>query len=115
MSRPNDCIYADDLTHHDLTEKEEAILPAELFREKIIPILINIFHVREMQIRLVLLNFFPNYVGMFSKTQLEDVILPLVLLGIRDSNDNLVGETLKGTIHILRKHLRRRRGHCVLK
>jgi len=85
----------DDLTHHDLTEKEEAILPAELFREKIIPILINIFHVREMQIRLVLLNFFPNYVGMFSKTQLEDVILPLVLLGIRDSNDNLVGETLK--------------------
>ena len=31
----------------------------------------------------------------FSKTQLEDVILPLVLLGIRDSNDNLVGETLK--------------------
>ena len=66
MSRPNDCIFADDLTHHDLTEKEEAILPAELFREKIIPILINIFHVREMQIRLVLLNFFPNYVGMFT-------------------------------------------------
>ena len=53
-----------------MTEKE-AILPAELFKEKIIPILINIFHVREMQIRLVLLNFFPNYVGMFSKTQLE--------------------------------------------
>ena len=66
MSRPNDCIFADDSTHHDLTEKEEAILPAELFREKIIPILINIFHVREMQIRLVLLNFFPNYVGMFT-------------------------------------------------
>ena len=65
----------------------------------------NSLLVREMQIRLVLLNFFPNYVGMFSKTQLEDVILPLVLLGIRDSNDNLVGETLKGTIHILRKHL----------
>merc|ERR1711997_818034 len=72
-----------------------AVLPEDLFREKIIPILINIFQVREMQIRLILLNFFPNYVGMFSKTQLEDVILPLVLLGIRDSNDNLVGETLK--------------------
>jgi hypothetical protein len=54
------------LTNNDLTEKEEAILPTELFREKIIPILINIFHVREMQIRLVLLNFFPNYVGMFT-------------------------------------------------
>ena len=40
----NDCTFADDLTHNDLTEKEEAILPAELFREKIIPILINIFH-----------------------------------------------------------------------
>ena len=84
-----------DETQDDLTEKESAILPAELFKEKIVPILINIFHVREMQIRLVLLNFFPNYVGMFSKIQLEDVILPMVLLGIRDSNDTLVGETLK--------------------
>ena len=61
--------------------KIQPILSQELFREKIIPILANIFHVRDMQIRLVLLKFFPNYVGMFDQSQLEDVILPLVLLG----------------------------------
>ena len=48
-----------------------------------------------MQIRLVLLRFFPSYVGMFSHSQLEEVVLPLVLLGIRDVNDVLVSETLK--------------------
>ena len=72
-----------------------AVLPEDLFREKIIPVLINIFQVREMQIRLILLKFFPNYVGMFSTSQLEDVILPHVLLGVRDTDDNLVAETLK--------------------
>ena len=35
-----------------------------LYKEKLIPLLINIFHVRDMQIRLVLLKFFPNYVDM---------------------------------------------------
>jgi hypothetical protein len=33
------------------------ILPAPLFQEKLVPILLNIFHVRDMQIRLVLLRF----------------------------------------------------------
>lgn len=71
-----------------------ALVPEALFREKIIPILINIFHVREVQIRLVLLDFFPNYVGMFTSIQLEEIILPLLLLGIRDSSDRLVSQTL---------------------
>ena len=65
--------------------KLQPILSQELFKEKIIPILANIFHVRDMQIRLVLLKFFPNYVGMFDQSQLEDVILPLVLLGKKNA------------------------------
>ena len=40
------------------------LLPETLYKEKLIPLLINIFHVRDMQIRLVLLKFFPNYIGM---------------------------------------------------
>lgn len=70
-------------------------MPENLFKEKIIPLLLNIFHVRDMQIRLVLLKFFPNYVELFTEGQLEDVVLPLVLLGIRDTNDEMVAQTLK--------------------
>lgn len=73
----------------------DGILPADLFKEKIIPLLINIFQVREMQIRRVLLKLFAHYVKMFTLDQLEDQILPLVLLGIRDANDQLVAETLQ--------------------
>jgi len=71
------------------------LLPETLYKEKLIPLLINIFHVRDMQIRLVLLKFFPNYIGMFTETQLEETILPLILLGINDINDEVVAETLK--------------------
>ena len=62
-------------------DESNSILSPELFKEYVIPIITNIFHVRDMQIRLVLLKFLPNYVQMFSIDQLEDVILPLILLG----------------------------------
>lgn len=71
------------------------ILPDQLYRDHIPPILLNILQVREMQIRLVLLRLFPLYVSMFSEEQLEKSVLPLILLGIKDSNDDIVGETLK--------------------
>lgn len=73
----------------------DGILPDHLYKEHIPPILINILQVRELQIRLVLLRFFPLYVSMFSEEQLEKSVLPLILLGIKDSSDEIVGETLK--------------------
>jgi len=78
----------------DDDDGDNSILSPSLFQEYVIPMLTNIFHVRDTQIRLVLLKFLPKYIQMFSTNQLED-LLPLILLGMRDSNDQVVSETLK--------------------
>ena len=36
-----------------------------------------------------------SYLLQFTETQLEETILPLILLGINDINDEVVAETLK--------------------
>ena len=64
----------------DDDDGDNSILSPSLFQEYVIPMLTNIFHVRDTQIRLVLLKFLPKYIQMFSTNQLED-LLPLILLG----------------------------------
>ena len=69
----------------DNEDSDNSILSPSLFKEYVVPILTNIFHVRDTQIRLVLLKFLPKYIQMFSTSQLED-LLPLILLGTNTKN-----------------------------
>lgn len=65
-----------------------------VFKEHIKPRLMQLFGVRDSQIRMLLLNHFSKFVNVFSHEELSQHILPELLLGIKDIDDNLVSATL---------------------
>ncbi|XP_013183427.2 protein-associating with the carboxyl-terminal domain of ezrin [Amyelois transitella] len=65
-----------------------------VFKEHVKPRLIQLFGVRDSQIRLLLLSHFSKFVHVFSHEELSQHILPELLLGIKDIDDNLVSATL---------------------
>ncbi|GAB1598012.1 protein-associating with the carboxyl-terminal domain of ezrin-like [Argonauta hians] len=71
-----------------------SIFCKRLFKKYVIPELVNIFKVREVHIRLLLLKYFHYYVELFDKEEIEEVIFPQLLLGLRDVNDKLVSASL---------------------
>uniref|UniRef100_T1IR13 Protein kinase domain-containing protein n=1 Tax=Strigamia maritima TaxID=126957 RepID=T1IR13_STRMM len=74
---------------------DEGLFPPEIFRKYIIPQLLRIFCVRSHHIRLILLKSFSHYVDLFTKDELTATILPEILIGIRDTNDEMVSQTLE--------------------
>lgn len=78
-------------------ENSDALFSEDTFRQHISPKLLKIFSVRDAQIRLTLLEYLPHFFNCFSKHDLQMYILPELLLGIKDTNDDLVSRTL----HIL--------------
>ncbi|XP_013419162.1 protein-associating with the carboxyl-terminal domain of ezrin-like [Lingula anatina] len=80
------------------THKEDRpvpILPRRLYQKHVIPILYRIFHVKDAHIRLVILTHFRHFAHLFDKESLQDVILPQLLLGLRDTNDQIVCKSLE--------------------
>lgn len=75
--------------------EENGLFSTENFRKFIIPKLLDIFCVRDAQIRLLLLEHFNHYMNCFSKDELQNHILPELLVGIKDTNDHLVAVTLR--------------------
>lgn len=80
--------------------KTKSELSAALFNNStyvkfIIPRIKEIFCVRDAQIRLILLEYFGEYVKLLNREELQDQILPNLLLGIKDTNDILVAKTLR--------------------
>ncbi|XP_075987620.1 protein-associating with the carboxyl-terminal domain of ezrin [Anticarsia gemmatalis] len=65
-----------------------------VFKEHIKPRLMQLFGVRDSQIRMLLLRHFAKFVNVFSHEELSQHILPELLLGIKDTDDNLVSATL---------------------
>ncbi|CAB3257131.1 unnamed protein product [Arctia plantaginis] len=65
-----------------------------VFKEHIKPRLMQLFGVRDSQIRMLLLKHFSKFVHVFSHDELSQHILPELLLGIKDIDDNLVSSTL---------------------
>ncbi|KAJ0181012.1 hypothetical protein K1T71_003097 [Dendrolimus kikuchii] len=65
-----------------------------VFKEHVKPRLMQLFGVRDSQIRLLLLAHFSKFVHVFSQEELSQHILPELLLGIKDTDDNLVAATL---------------------
>ncbi|XP_071443756.1 protein-associating with the carboxyl-terminal domain of ezrin [Hetaerina americana] len=71
-----------------------ALFTVSTFREHLAPRLLQIFGVRDAQIRLILLSHFPGYCRAFSEECLRTVVLPEIVMGIKDTNDTLVSTTL---------------------
>lgn len=67
---------------------------AKIFSTYILPKVKQVFCVQDAQIRLTMLEYFPDYFLFFSLEDLKDHILPQLLLGIKDTNDVLVAKTL---------------------
>ncbi|XP_006821787.1 protein-associating with the carboxyl-terminal domain of ezrin-like, partial [Saccoglossus kowalevskii] len=77
------------------------ILPVQEFKESIIPIIEKIICVRETHVRLALLKYFASYVHLFDTDVLRKTILPQMLLGLRDSNDDIVSSSLHALAEIV--------------
>lgn len=70
------------------------LLSPGLFQSRVIPVLLQLFQVHEEHVRMVLLSHLEAYVGHFTQEQLRTVILPQVLLGLRDTSNSIVAITL---------------------
>ncbi|CAH2238802.1 jg7736 [Pararge aegeria aegeria] len=65
-----------------------------VFKEHVKPRLLQLFGVRDSQIRTLLLSHFTKFVHVFTHEELSQHILPELLVGIKDTDDNLVATTL---------------------
>ncbi|XP_030036748.1 protein-associating with the carboxyl-terminal domain of ezrin [Manduca sexta] len=65
-----------------------------VFKGHVKPRLMQLFGVRDSQIRMLLLTHFSKFVQVFTHEELSHHILPELLLGIKDIDDTLVASTL---------------------
>ncbi|EDO34375.1 predicted protein [Nematostella vectensis] len=62
-------------------------------REHCVPILSKLWTIKDLHVRMILLRFFPFFVGAYDTEALETFIMPQMLIGLRDTDDSLVSAT----------------------
>nr|XP_054770081.1 protein-associating with the carboxyl-terminal domain of ezrin-like [Lytechinus pictus] len=80
------------------------ILPLDMFQRHMIPIIAQVFPSREMHVRSLILQYFSSFVDLFDEGTLRRVILPQLLLGLKDHHTNLVADSLRALaelVHLL--------------
>lgn len=83
-------------TQCDSLTSPSPLFSVETFTKYVSPKIQQLFLVRDIPIRLTLLEYFPNYMHHFeSNEMLSENILPQLLVGIKDTSDQLVAATLR--------------------
>ncbi|XP_039951323.1 protein-associating with the carboxyl-terminal domain of ezrin [Bactrocera tryoni] len=72
-----------------------ALFSNHTYQRYIMPHIKKMFRLRDAQIRLILLEYFMEFVRLLSKDELLECILPYLLEGMNDTNDVLVAKTLR--------------------
>ncbi|KAG4066475.1 hypothetical protein HA402_007111 [Bradysia odoriphaga] len=76
-------------------DMSEALFNGQTYKTHVTPKIMQIFAVRDAQIRLILLEYFVDYMNFFNSDEMTDQLLPQLLVGIKDTNDILVAATLR--------------------
>ncbi len=72
----------------------EPFMEMSKYKTFVIPRVLGLMSMHTMQIRLVLLEYFPFYVGLINDEEsLKYEVLPEMLLGLKDRNDEIVSKT----------------------
>ncbi|XP_011881858.1 PREDICTED: protein-associating with the carboxyl-terminal domain of ezrin [Vollenhovia emeryi] len=71
------------------------------FKSILAPRILQMFCIRDVSIRLLLLSHFNSFVHVFEADELKNHILPELLVGIKDTNDDLVSATLRALADIV--------------
>ncbi|KAK2583052.1 hypothetical protein KPH14_009090 [Odynerus spinipes] len=78
-----------------------SVFSTPVFKTYLIPRLLQMFCIRDVSIRLLLLLHFKSFVHTFQTDELKSQILPELLVGIKDTNDHLVCATLKALAEVV--------------
>jgi type II secretory pathway pseudopilin PulG len=82
----------------------EGLLDVDEWKKHMEDFVLWSFSQRDRRLRIVLLNNLEYYINAFSIAQIEETIVPELIAGLRDRDENLVTETLKA-MHTLFQHL----------
>ncbi|XP_032674227.1 protein-associating with the carboxyl-terminal domain of ezrin [Odontomachus brunneus] len=78
-----------------------SLFTVSTFKSILVPRLLQMFCIRDVSIRLLLLSHFNSFVHVFDMDELKSHILPELLVGIKDTNDNLVCATLRALADVV--------------
>ncbi|XP_033762729.1 protein-associating with the carboxyl-terminal domain of ezrin-like [Pecten maximus] len=87
--------YRGDKRPNTSAGEETPLFSVSTFKTFIVPEIHRVFHCHDYHIRMTLLTYFSHYVDLFTKENLEETILPQVLLGLRDTNEDLAALSLR--------------------
>ncbi|XP_073823857.1 uncharacterized protein [Musca autumnalis] len=77
------------------TDHSSALFSGSTYCKYLMPHILKMFRLKDAQIRLILLEYFMEFVRLLSKEDLEVNILPHLVVGMQDTNDVLVAKTLR--------------------
>lgn len=78
-----------------------SLFTVSTFKNILVPRLLQMFCIRDISIRLLLLSHFNSFVHVFEVEELKHHILPELLVGIKDTNNDLVCATLRALADVV--------------
>ncbi|XP_021345414.1 protein-associating with the carboxyl-terminal domain of ezrin-like [Mizuhopecten yessoensis] len=93
--------YRDAKRQTPKTGEVAPLFSVSTYRTYMIPEIYRVFHCHDYHIRMTLLTYFPHYIDLFEKENLEETILPQVLLGLRDTNEDLAALSLRSLAELV--------------